>query len=187
MDRRPESFATYDGAHPTVCGKETSLATLESCLLNAELVYQGSSVEPSDTPAIPELFAAVDHDAVEAALQDLATNPDQGRHTAYQVWTELIDHGAEPTHKQLTEVLAGLQHVGLRDQILADMPGINEPMAATLFGATDEAPQWDGNYMHLALTFDPDYHLARLLDQMLGTGVVSGWAQHKNTAYRNQH
>ncbi|WP_343317521.1 DUF4192 domain-containing protein [Arthrobacter sp. TMP15] len=224
----PESFATYDGANPATCGKETPLAAIESSLLNAELVYKGSTIEPNDMPAIPELFAAVDQDAVAAALQELAINPDQGLHAAYQLWTELLDHGAEATHEQLTEVLAGLQHVGFRDQILAAIPGINEPMAATLFGATDEAPQWDridsaekllrqllsiaspshvaapltmlghicwwkgkgtaaGNYMHVALTFDPDYHLARLLDQMLGAGVVSGWAQHKNTAYRNQH
>ena len=224
----PESFAPYDGANPTICGKETPLAALESCLLNAELVYQGSIIGQSDSPAIPELFTAVDHDAVESALRDMATNPATSLAAAYRLWTELIDHGGEPTHEQLAEVLAGLQHVGLRDQILADMPGINEPMGATLFGATEEAPQWDridssekllrqlltiaapthaaapltmlghicwwkgkgtaaANYMHVALTFDPDYHLARLLDQMLGAGVVSGWAQHKNTAYRNHH
>lgn len=222
----PESFATYDGANPASCGRETPLAALESCLLNAELVYQGSSVGQSDTPAIPELFAAVDPDAVEAALQTMAINPSKCLDSVHRLWMELIDHGGEPTHEELAEVLAGLQHVGLRDQILADMPGINEPMAATLFGATDQAPQWDridssekllrqlltvaapvhaaapltmlghicwwkgrgtaaANYMHVALTFDPAYHLARLLDQLLGAGVVSGWAQHKNTAYRN--
>ncbi len=222
----PESFATYDGVSPASCGQETPLAALESCLLNAELVYQGSSVGQSDTPAIPELSAAVDPDTVEAALQTMAADPAKCLDAVYRLWMDLIDHGGEPSHEQLAEVLAGLQHVGLRDQILADMPGINEPMAATLFGATDEAPQWEridssekllrqlltiaapthaaapltmlghicwwkgrgtaaANYMHVALTFDPDYHLARLLDQMLGAGVVSGWAQHKNTAYRN--
>ncbi|AIY02980.1 hypothetical protein ART_3381 [Arthrobacter sp. PAMC 25486] len=57
---------------------------------------------------------------------------------------ELVDHSTEPTHDQLlAEVLAGLQHGGLRDQILAALPGINEPMAATLFGATDDTPQLD--------------------------------------------
>ncbi|ALO66693.1 hypothetical protein AS189_09530 [Arthrobacter alpinus] len=224
----PESFAPYDGANPTSCGNETPLAALESSTLNAELVYQGSLIGQSDAPAIPELFAAVDHDAVESAMQAMATNPAKSLDAVYRIWVDLLDHGGEPTHGQLAEVLAGLQHVGLRDQILADMPGINEPMAATLFGATEEAPQWDrigysekllrqlliiaapthaaapltmlghicwwkgrgtaaANYMHVALTFDPDYHLARLLDQMLGAGVVSGWAQHKNTAYRNHH
>ena len=223
----PESFATYGGANPTFCSKETPLATLESSTVNAELVYQGSLVEQNDTPAIPELAATphADHDAVESALRDMAINPTKSLVSVYQLWMDLIDHRDEPTHEQLAEVLAGLQHVGLRDQILADMPGINEPMGATLFGATEEAPQWDridssekllrqlltiaapahaaapltmlghicwwkgrgtaaANYMHVALTFDPDYHLARLLDQMLGAAVVSGWAQHKHTAYR---
>ncbi len=221
----PTSFAPYDGANPTFCGKETPLTALETSTLNAELIYQGSLIEHNDTPAIPELFAAVDHDAVESALRDMTTNPAKSLDAVYRLWTDLIDHGNEPTHEQLAKVLAGLQHVGLRDQVLADMPGINEPMGATLFGATDEAPQWGridsaekllrqlltiaapthaaapltmlghicwwkgkgtaaANYMHVALTFDPDYHLARLLDQMFGAGVVSGWAQHKNTAYR---
>ncbi|MDJ0357670.1 DUF4192 family protein [Paenarthrobacter sp. PH39-S1] len=223
----PTSFATYDGANPTNCDKETPLAAIESSMLNVELVYQGSLIEKNDAPAIPELAAThADHDAVDSAIRDMAISPAQSLDAAYRLWMELIDHGGEPTHEQLAEVLAGLQHVGLRDQILADMPGINQPMAATLFGATEEAPQWDridnsekllrqlltiaapahaaapltmlghicwwkgrgtaaANYMHVALTFDPDYHLARLLDQMLGAGVVSGWAQHKNTAYRN--
>ncbi|MBG0741299.1 DUF4192 family protein [Paeniglutamicibacter antarcticus] len=43
------------------------------------------------------------------------------------------------------------------------------------------------NYMQVALTFDPDYHLASMLDQLLGAGAVSDWAQHKDTAYRNHH
>ncbi|PYI65747.1 hypothetical protein CVV68_17030 [Arthrobacter livingstonensis] len=225
----PTSFVPYDGPNSTCCGQEIPLAALESSTLNAELVYQGSLIEPSDTPAIPELTAThADHDAVDSAMRFMASHPAKGLAAVYRLWMELIDHGAEPTHDQLAEVLAGLQQVGLRDQILADMPGINEPMGSTLFGATDEAPQWDridrsesllrqlltiaapthaaapltmlghicwwkgkgtaaANYMHVALTFDPDYHLARLLDQMLGAGAVSGWAQHKHTAYRNPH
>ncbi|WP_186759808.1 DUF4192 domain-containing protein [Arthrobacter alpinus] len=222
----PESFAPYDGANPAFCGKETPLAALESSTVNAELVYQGSVIEQNDALAIPELFADVDHDAVESAVRDMSTNPVQSLHAAYRLWMDLIDHGTEPTHEQLAAVLAGLQHAGFRDHILADMPGINEPMAVTLFGATDEAPRWEridssekllrqlltvaapahaaapltmlghicwwkgrgtaaANYLHVALTFDPDYHLARLLDQLLGAGVVSGWSQHKDTAYRD--
>ena len=140
----PESFAPYDGAKPTICGKKTPLVALESSTLNAELVYQGSLIEQNDSPSIAELTAThADHNAVEQALRDMATNPTQRLDAAYRLWMELIGHGVEPIHDQLAEVLAGLQHVGLRDQLPADIPGINEPMAATLFGATDEAPQWD--------------------------------------------
>ncbi|MCU6480469.1 DUF4192 domain-containing protein [Arthrobacter sp. A2-55] len=222
----PESFAPYDGDDPRSCGNETPLEAIDSSVLNAEMVYRGSLIEQGDTPAIPELFAAVDHDAVEAAMRDMAANPAKKLDAVYRLWLDLLDRGAEPTQEQLAEVLVGLQHVGLRDQILADMPGINQPMAATLFGATEEAPQWNridnsekllkqlltiaapdhaaapltmlghicwwkgkgtaaANYMNVALTFDPEYHLAKLLDQLLGAGAVSGWAQHKDTAYRN--
>jgi hypothetical protein len=38
--------------------------------------------------------------------------------------------------------------------------------------------------MDLARTFDPDYRLARLMSQMLGCGLVAGWATNKTQAYR---
>lgn len=224
----PASFAAYDGADPTSCGRETPLEALDSSILNAEMVYRGSLIEENDTLPIPELAATrATQDVVEAAMRDMAADPAQGLDAAYRLWTDLLDNGSEPADGELAVVLAGLQNVGLRDHVLADMPGLNEPMEATLFGATDKAPQWDridnaegllkrlltiaspahaaapltmlghicwwkgrgtaaANYMHVALTFDPDYHLARLLDQLLGAGAVSGWAQHKETCYRNR-
>jgi hypothetical protein len=38
--------------------------------------------------------------------------------------------------------------------------------------------------MDLARTFDPDYRFARLMSQMLGCGLVAGWATSKTQAYR---
>ncbi|MHA7291985.1 DUF4192 domain-containing protein [Arthrobacter sp. MDT3-24] len=38
--------------------------------------------------------------------------------------------------------------------------------------------------MDLARSFDPDYRLARLMSQMLGCGLVAGWATSKSQAYR---
>ncbi|WP_246848471.1 DUF4192 family protein [Pseudarthrobacter sp. NIBRBAC000502772] len=38
--------------------------------------------------------------------------------------------------------------------------------------------------MDLARSFDPDYRLARLMSQMLGCGLVAGWATNKTQAYR---
>jgi hypothetical protein len=142
----PTSFASYDGANHTACGKETSLAALESSTLNAELVYQGSFIGTNDPSAIAELVASpADQDAVESALRYMNANPAQSLGTAYRLWMVLNTPDAEPTHDQLAEVLAGLQHVGLRDQIMADMPGLNEPMAATLFGATEEPRNGTGS------------------------------------------
>lgn len=68
--------------------------------------------------------------------------------------------------------MATLQHVGLRDQILSDMPGINEPMGATLLGVTDEVPHRvrnDGSEQlpRQLLTMAAPAHAAALLT-MLG-------------------
>ena len=36
----------------------------------------------------------------------------------------------------------------------------------------------------VALDTDPAYRLARLSDQMIGSGLVAGWNMNKNTAYK---
>ena len=40
--------------------------------------------------------------------------------------------------------------------------------------------------MQLALDTDPGYRFARLIDQMLGAGIVAGWNTNKNTAYKTR-
>lgn len=41
-------------------------------------------------------------------------------------------------------------------------------------------------FLELALEADPNYRLARLSDQMIGTGMVAGWSMDKGTAYRDR-
>ena len=50
---------------------------------------------------------------------------------------------------------------------------------------------WEGGrgskahqFLQLALDTDPAYRLARLSDQMIGSGLVAGWNMNKNTAYK---
>ncbi|GAA1786506.1 hypothetical protein GCM10009712_37350 [Pseudarthrobacter sulfonivorans] len=51
---------------------------------------------------------------------------------------------------------------------------------------------WEGRgskahqFLELALDADPNYRLARLSDQMIGTGMVAGWSMDKGTAYRDR-
>ena len=51
---------------------------------------------------------------------------------------------------------------------------------------------WEGRgskahqFLELALEADPNYRLARLSDQMIGTGMVAGWSIDKGTAYRDR-
>jgi hypothetical protein len=41
-------------------------------------------------------------------------------------------------------------------------------------------------FLELALEADPGYHLARLSDQMIGSGMTAGWGMDKGTAYRDR-
>jgi len=41
-------------------------------------------------------------------------------------------------------------------------------------------------FLELALESDPGYHLARLSDQMIGSGMTAGWSMDKGTAYRDR-
>ena len=49
---------------------------------------------------------------------------------------------------------------------------------------------WEGRgskahqFLQLALDTDPAYRLARLSDQMIGSGIVAGWNMNKDTAYK---
>ncbi|WP_284990479.1 DUF4192 family protein [Arthrobacter sp. efr-133-TYG-120] len=123
-----------------------------------------------------------------------------------------------------TAMLSNLQFPTIRDRLLADIPGVDEPMQQILFAQTKQTPKWSRiewaqqlllhaytrtsaqhsapvltaigyinwwegkgskahQYLQLALDTDPAYRLARLSDQMIGSGIVAGWNMHKSTAY----
>nr|WP_254679010.1 DUF4192 family protein [Arthrobacter sp. 24S4-2] len=113
----------------------------------------------------------------------------------------------------------------MRDQLMADIPGIDEPMDRVLLAQTHGTPQWSRvewaqqlllraythsstqhsapiltaiayvnwwegrgskahQFLELALEADPAYRLARLSDQMIGSGMVAGWNMDKDRAFR---
>ncbi|MCO4239423.1 DUF4192 domain-containing protein [Pseudarthrobacter sp. MDT3-28] len=213
--------------HPVSYGPDIPLTTVQSSVLNAELIFRGSQIRDSLALALPhrtitpEFTADVDTHLKAAVAQSFA----QRTAAARGLWSSLLDGGEEPTTAQLAEVLAQLQIPELRDRLLADMPGLDLPMELLLFGESDTAPAWDridtaegllrqlyavaapehaaapltvlgciawwkgkgsiaSDLMDLARSFDPDYRLARLMSQMLGCGLVAGWATSKTQAYR---
>jgi hypothetical protein len=62
--------------------------------------------------------------------------------------------------------------------------------AAPVLTAIGYINWWEGRgskahqFLQLALDTDPAYRLARLSDQMIGSGLVAGWNMNKNTAYK---
>ena len=150
----------------------------------------------------------------DAALQ-------QGR----QLWAGMLNSKTFPSDDDCHALVANLQFPAIRDRLIADIPGVDEPMQQILFAQTDQAPKWSRiewaqqlllhaytrtsaehaapvlttigyinwwegrgskahQFLQLALDTNPAYRLARLSDQMIGSGLVAGWNMNKNTAYR---
>ena len=67
-------------------------------------------------------------------------------------------------------------------------PAPNTPPPSSRPSATSN--WWEGRgskahqFLQLALDTDPAYRLARLSDQMIGSGIVAGWNMNKETAYK---
>ncbi|ALV40044.1 hypothetical protein AU252_01755 [Pseudarthrobacter sulfonivorans] len=222
----PSSIAEFR-IHPVSYGPDIPLGTVQSSLLNAELIFRGSQIRESLALALPSRAVTPEFTAEVETHLNAAVAQSSAQRTADAVglWSSLIDGGEEPTAAQLAEVLAQLQIPELRDRLIADMPGLDLPMELLLFGESNPAPDWDridtaegllrqlyavaapehaaapltvlgciawwkgkgsiaSDLMDFAGTFDPDYRLARLMSQMLGCGLVAGWATSKTQAYR---
>ncbi|ALV39749.1 hypothetical protein AU252_22860 [Pseudarthrobacter sulfonivorans] len=129
--------------HPVSYGPDIPLTTIQSSVLNAELIFRGSQIK--DSLALPhptvtrEFTADVETHLKAAAVQSSA----QRTAAARGYWSSLLDDGDEPTAAQLAEVLSYLQIPELRDRLIADMPGLNLPMELLLFGESNTAPDWD--------------------------------------------
>ncbi|UUL75472.1 DUF4192 domain-containing protein [Pseudarthrobacter sp. Fe7] len=145
----------------------------------------------------------------------------QGR----KLWGNMLGSTDFPSDDDCHALVANLQFPAIRDRLIADIPGMDEPMQQILFAQTKEPPKWSRiewaqqlllhaytrtspehaapvltaigyinwwegrgskahQFLQLALDTDPAYRLARLSDQMVGSGIVAGWNMNKSTAYK---
>jgi hypothetical protein len=219
------SFMQYDGDpqnNPTI-----PLTATQTSAINAEFIYRGSSVEKTDriTLPAPAIEATISADVKEQMETIQALPADEAIKQARKLWASMLDTKTYPTNDQIISLIANFQFVGIRDQLIGDIPGIKEPAGQILFAQTQGKPQWSRveraqqlllhaytrtntqhaaplltshgyinwwegrgskahQFLQLALEADPDYRLARLSDQMIGSGIIAGWNTDKNTAYR---
>jgi hypothetical protein len=220
-----ETFSPYDGEP----GHELALpvSSTQTSAINAEFVYRGSSVQPTNRITLPATgqaaakAAAVEHHVDTIRSLPTATATRQARH----LWAGMLDSVSFPSDEDCHALVAYLQFPAIRDRLIADIPGLDEPMQHILFAQTLEAPKWSRiewaqqlllhaytrtspehaapvltaigyinwwegrgskahQFLQLALDTDPAYRLARLSDQMIGTGIVAGWNMNKETAYK---
>lgn len=116
--------------HPSPTAPDIPLTTVQSSLLNAELIFRGSQIKESLALILPNRTVTPEFTAdVETHIHTVVTqNSAQRTANARATWSSLIDDGENPTAAQLAEVLAHLQIPELRDRLIADMPGLDLPM-----------------------------------------------------------
>ncbi|BCW78290.1 DUF4192 domain-containing protein [Arthrobacter sp. NicSoilC5] len=220
-----QTFSPYDGEP----GHELALpvSSTQTSAINAEFIYRGSNVQPTNQVTLPASTralakaAAVEHhmDTIRSLPTGVATQ------TARDLWAGMLDTASFPSDDDCHALVANLQFPAIRDWLIADIPGLEEPMTRILFAQTEGTPKWSRiewaqqlllhaytrtspehaapvlttigyinwwegrgskahQFLQLALETDPAYRLARLSDQMIGSGLVAGWNMNKNTAYK---
>jgi len=62
----------------------------------------------------------------------------QGR----KLWAGLLGATTFPNDGDCHALVANLQFPAIRDRLITDIPGLDEPMQQVLFAKTEEAPKW---------------------------------------------
>ncbi|XAS74213.1 DUF4192 domain-containing protein [Micrococcaceae bacterium Sec5.1] len=220
-----EAYSPYD-SEP---GQDINLpiSTTQYSQVNAEFIYHGSTIEPTNKIVLPApTQEAAKSTSLEERMNTIRTQPpDEAVREASQLWTSMLESPDFPTDKDCLTLITYFQFPHVRDRLIADIPGIDEPPQHILFAQTNTPPKWSRiewaqqllihaytrtspqhaapilttigyinwwqgrgskahQYMQLALDTDPGYRFARLSDQMLGAGIISGWNTNKDTAYK---
>lgn len=61
---------------------------------------------------------------------------------ARRLWDGMLDAKSYPSGDQTISLIANFQFPTIRDQLMADIPGIDEPMDQVLLAQTHGRPQW---------------------------------------------
>ncbi|MDJ0356322.1 DUF4192 family protein [Paenarthrobacter sp. PH39-S1] len=172
-------YADYFCDEPRADKQSSPIQEGETSVLNTELVYRCSNIQPSNIVALPPAAphpnsgAAVEHfkGFIEAMDGPVAMS------RARTLWDAILETGSIPTDQQTCELIADFQIPAIRDRLIADIPGIDEPITQILMAQTRQAPRWSRVewaelvLMHLYTHCDPSYVAAVLT----AIGYISWW------------
>lgn len=107
--------------------------------MNAGCIYRGSTITPTNRITLPaSTKEAQTAHAVESCMNSMQSLKAQdGMDRARTVWTEMLDAKSYTIHHSDR---AGLQFPTIRDQLVADIPGVDEPMDRVLLAQTHSTP-----------------------------------------------
>jgi hypothetical protein len=220
------TFSPYDDGQPGI-SITLPVSSTQTSAINAEFIYRGSYIRPTDRITLPTTSEAqTKAAAVEVHMERIRSQQsDTALQRGRKLWADMLDSTDFPNDDDCHALVANLQFSTIRDRLIADIPAVDEPMQQILFAQTEAAPKWSRiewaqqlllhaytrtsaehaalvltaigyinwwegkgskahQFLQLALDNDPAYRLARLSDQMIGSGLVAGWNMNKNTAYK---
>ncbi|MDO0972436.1 hypothetical protein Q1L90_12875, partial [Staphylococcus haemolyticus] len=127
-----ETFSPYDNEP----GHELALPvkSTQTSAINAEFIYRGSFIEPTDRITLPTTkqesakAAAVEHHVKSIASQPTGTALQHGR----KLWAGMLDSKDFPSDDDCHALVANLQFPAIRDRLIADIPAVDEPMQQIL-------------------------------------------------------
>ncbi|MBT2555902.1 DUF4192 domain-containing protein [Arthrobacter sp. ISL-5] len=137
-----ETVSPYDGDPGD--GVTLPLTATQSSQINAEFVYRGSAIEPSDRITLPASTKETrTADAVDDRVKTIRRmNPGEALEQGRALWDGMLDAISYPDDDQTISLIANFQVPAIRDQLMADIPGIDEPMDRVLLAQTHGNPQW---------------------------------------------
>ncbi|WP_364304587.1 DUF4192 family protein [Paenarthrobacter nitroguajacolicus] len=137
-----DTYSPYD-SEP---GQDISLplSTTEYSRVNAEFIYRGSTIEPTNRIVLPtptheaaQTIAVDDHMATIRALP-----PGVAAEQASKLWSTMLESSDFPNDEDCSTLIANFQFPHIRDRLMADIPGLDEPPQHILFAQTETAPKW---------------------------------------------
>ena len=137
-----DTFTRYDDGPENYA--DVPLSTTQSSQINAEYVYRGSTIHPTGRITLPaptqEASKAIE---VQQRMETIRHLPHyDAMDEARTLWAGMLNSKTYPSHDQTVSLIANLQFAGIRDQLMADIPGIDEPIDQVLLAQTAATPQW---------------------------------------------
>ncbi|AIY02988.1 hypothetical protein ART_3389 [Arthrobacter sp. PAMC 25486] len=136
------SFTNYFQIVPDPLSR-SPLEGIKTSQLNVELVFRGSSIEPTPGFRVPILARRdLSEEVLKHCLRIESMTPRAATAKARILWAGLLDGATLPTDTQSAELLADFKFISVRDRLLADIPGLEDSLGDLLLGQTKRPPQW---------------------------------------------
>lgn len=181
-----QTVSPYDDDPNPNCALPLSM--IDSSEINAELVYRGSSVARTGRITLPASSKeTTTFYAVEDRVKLIGQSHDHGAiEKARTLWAGILEAKTYPTDDQTIALIANFQFAAIRDQLMADIPGVDGPMEKILLAQTPGKPQWDRvewaqQVLLHAYALSSTHHSAPLLTAI---GYINWWEGRGSKAHQ---